>query len=260
MNIHNFANRQMCEYASIFPTVTALLDHLLFTNGNGYDVDAKRGMIYHGGRPRKYIDQYPAMTDADWDQLIAACHQKEREYSERFSARRGRAIDEAELAEDCSRYRRIAVTDEMFTEEYLYSEMVTKGKELATRRSTRAYYRPYPFSKGYCDILKLNKNTPAWFLQIVLNFCRAWVRFLNDEIETGNVWIKPSLRPVTAESKAHAEAMAKLFAAIKEDSSYDGWLDNTKEPERDYADMEYTIEYRNKIADIIPELEEMMKT
>lgn len=257
MNIHNFANRQMCEYASIFPTVTALLDHLLFTNGNGYDFDSKSGMIYQPGRPRMFIDQFPALSDADWDKLIGQCHEKERGFAERFS--RGSPIDEQDLAEDCAKYQRVSVTDEMFTEDYLYTEMVRTRDELATRSIGKSYYRPYPFHKGYCEILKLNQNTPVWFLQIAVNFCRAWVRFLTQEIDTGNVWIKPSLRPVTEESKARAAAMASLMGMIKKDSSYDGWADNIKEPQRDYADLEYTIEYRDKIAAIVPQLLKMME-
>jgi hypothetical protein len=43
-NIHNYVNRSMCEFASIFPTVISVLDHLLFVIGNGCDLDEESGL------------------------------------------------------------------------------------------------------------------------------------------------------------------------------------------------------------------------
>jgi hypothetical protein len=248
MNIHNFTNRQLCEYQSIFPTVASLLDHLLFTNGNGYDFDSKRGMIYGiKGKSRAYIDEYPEMTDEQWDALIADCHAKERKFHEQYA--RACGVDLGQLAEDCTKYKRVSVTASMFSEDDLYQQLCSMGderkKEAADRDGYPSFVRPYPMSPGYAEIFRLSKRTPEWFLQIALNLCNAWVRFLNNEIETGNVWVKPSLRPATTESQlAKSAAMAELFDSIKEDKDYDGWLDKDR-AESDYADLSWTTKHRD---------------
>jgi hypothetical protein len=244
-NIHNFANRQLCEYASIFPTVASLLGHLLFTNGNGYSVCD--GMIVDGSNVR--IDEYPKMTDAAWDVLIAKCYAKERQFAEQFA--RGKPINETELAEDCAIYQRHSVTDSDFSVPALLADLFVKMEQRQEQFPSREYYlRPYPLSKGYADVFRLNEKTPTWFLQIAYNFCIVWEMFLTKEIETGHVWLPPSQRPkveLTEAQKNVAKGMKDLFASIKSDSSYDGWLDKP-EPESDYADMEWTTEHRDLIA------------
>jgi len=252
MNIHNFANRQLCEYQTIFPTVASLLDHILFVNGNGYYFNDKTGMIIDGNR--RSIDQYPEMNDAEWDALIQSCHEKERRFAQEY-ADRGISTDPADLEADCAAYKRVAVDDSRFTAEALYADLCA----MRAAREEYSYVRPYPFSRGYADIYSLNENTPKWFVQIAVNFCNAWIRFLNEELENNNVWIKPSLRPVTEESKARAEAMAELFEMIKEDADYDGWLDKPiTEPQSDYADLDWTTKYRDSLVMIVATLETLL--
>lgn len=253
MNIHNFTNRNLCEYASLFPTVAALLDHLLFTVGNGYDVDDRTGMIVDGGNVR--IDKYPKITQKQWGELIAQCHEKERGFAERFS--RDGVVDEEHLVQNCTRYKIINVSDNDFTEDAIYADLRSMVEE---RTKERGYWgdevmlRPYPLSEQYSDVYDVNANTPAWFLQIVLNLCRAWVRFLTEELEAGRVWIKPSLRVKTEEDIAQAAIAEKLISEILGESSTAEY----KEPESDYADVTWTTRHRDMLVERVQQLEGLL--
>lgn len=262
MKIFNFANRQLCEYQTIFPTVASLLDHLLFTNGNGYEFDPKKGMLYTWqGKKKAYIDDFPTMSDVEWDKLIAACHEKERKFHERWS--NGRAIDEVALAEDCAKYKRVSVDASMFSEESMFQELREESRnrkmEAASVGRYPSFVRPYPLSPGFADIYRLNDKSPGWLLQIAYNFCKAWEKFLAQEIKYGNVWLPPSERPgaATIAEKAQAAGMAELATAIKEDKSYDGWLDRPA-PVRDYADMDYTVKHHAMIAEQAARIAKLM--
>lgn len=253
MDIFNFANRQLCEYQSIFPNVATLLDHLLFTNGNGYDYDNIRGMIYMwDGKKKMYIDQYPEMSDKKWDALIKACHEKERKFHEQYA--RSTGVDLGDLAEDCAKYKRISVDASLFSEDELYQQLRQMDREKAAEAFEsgryRSFVRPYPLSPGYADIYRLNEKTPGWFLQIAFNLCNAWVKFLDGEIRHKNYWVKPSERPAPSQRELEtAAAMDELFKILKEDASYDGWLDKKEEPQSDYADLSWTTKHRNILAE-----------
>lgn len=246
-NIHNFANRQLCEYTSIFPTVASLLDHLLFTNGNGYSF--RNGMIVDSNNVR--IDEYPEMTDAEWDKLLAACYSKERIFAQEYSS--GRPINEVELAEDCAKYQRVSVSDADFSIPSLLADLLVMEEtyqETYKLRDQDHFLRPYPLSKGYAEIYRLNEKTPKWFLQIGFNICAVWTQYLTKEIETGHVWLPPSQRPKvepTAEQIAQAEGMKSLFDMLKADKDYDGWLDKP-EPTSDYGDLHWTTVVRDQLA------------
>jgi len=256
MSIHNFTNRNLCEYALIYPTVASLLDHLLFTVGNGYDFDETSGMIFDS---RVRIDEYPALSETEWVALIAECHAKELKWATNASEyRNDGAIDKEQLAEDCLKYKIVSVDDSMFTEDALYADLVgTKAERLADDSWMNEYIRPYPLSERYSDIFNLNENTPKWFMQIALNLCKAWVRFLNEEIESNHVWIKPPLR-MEESDLAFADGMNELFDAIKDDPEYDGWADNTKERESDYGDLTWTTRHRDMLVTQVMRLEGLL--
>ena len=223
-NIYNFANRNLCEYASIFPTVVALLDHLLFTIGNGYDFDKDSGMIFNDD---VRIDEYPEMTDAEWKELIEACHAKELRWANDYVRYNPDGlINKEKLAEDCAKYKIFTVDDSMFTEESLYAELIeTKRLRIGGMDDL---LRPYPLSEKYSDVYNLNVNTPTWFVQITLNLCKAWVRFLTEELETGNVYVKP---PATLKGE-----------------QFIGSAD-------DYANLEWTTRHRDMLVTQVQRLE-----
>jgi hypothetical protein len=216
-NIYNFANRQLCEYASIFPTMVALLDHMLFTIGNGYDIDQASGMIVDGNGKR--IDEYPRMTPAKWKKLIESCREKELNFAKQFSSHYNREVDMKRIDEKCKIYKIQNVDAYCFSEERLLSEIVSRDLELKQSRWGEPHYRPYPLSEKYSDIYNLNENTPAWFLQIAINLCNAWVTFLTRAIEADDV---------------------------------------CKEKEHDYADMSYTTKHRDMLAARAAELKQLL--
>lgn len=202
-NIFNFTNQNLCEYVTIFSSVSSVLDHLLFTIGNGYNFDENRGMIYSvSGKSKKYIDEYPRKTAKGWAKLIEECHAKE----DRFKSMCPKYANSEEiLANSKARYKIHNVTAADFAEDSIYNQ-IQEVKANASGKRRVEYIRPYPLSKDYAYIFYLNKNTPSWFLQIAVNTCNAWVRFLSEELESNNVW------------------------------SGDG---------RDYADAEYTTQHRD---------------
>lgn len=260
-NIHNFANRQLCEYQSIFPNVVALLDHLLFTIGNGNEFDEETGMIFTHTDKNKWvaINEYPRMTDARWKKLIMDCHAKERKFAQQFA--NSVAINEDTVAAACAKYKIVAVNDSMFSADELYQQLREWSNERRTETimnfSPDTFVRPYPLSQDYSDIFKLNERTPAWFLQIAFNLCQAWVKFLDDEIEYKNVWIKPSLRIKRPGWEQRAESMKALFDMLRAGDSYDGWLDKP-EPETDYADLDWTTRHRNMLSHEVVRIGELL--
>jgi len=181
----NYVNRQLCEYQSIFPDTVQLLDHILFTNGTGLHVDINTGMIYEGysNKPR-FIHEYPKMSSSAWEKLIEQCHDKERNFAERYKD----IMPETEeyVAEQCAKYKQVSVDASMFSEEYLYNTLLDTAQ---ARAKDGDFLRPYPLTPGYANIFDLEENTHEWLLEIALNNCKAWERFLTEEINSNNVWI-----------------------------------------------------------------------
>jgi len=243
-NIYNYTNRQLCEYRSIFPTVAALLDHLLFTIGNGYDVNPETGMIED--MDGVAITDYPEMTLERWADLIVECHRKEHDFAIRFS--RGEEIDQEHLAEKCAAYKPVSVDASAFSEESLYADL---RKMVAERERERRYWRsevmlrPYPLSKKYSDIYNLNENTPAWFLQIGINLCKAWVRFLNEELAAGRVWTP---------SNASESLIHELMNEVEPGSTDVEY----RKPETDYADANWTTKHRDMLMNVQQKLETLL--
>lgn len=253
----NYANRQLCEFQSIFPTPASLMNHVLFTNGTECDVDQKTGRIKVMG---VFLESFPDMNDDDWQALIADCYAKERRWAEKYAY--GRSINEEELTADCAKYQRSSLGAEAFEEEVMYQSLRTqadaKKQDYLLHDMVESFVRPYPLSQGYANVFHLNKKTPQWFLQIAYNTCRAWERHLTDEINNYNFWVKPSLRPKRANHEAIAEGMKELVDKIKADVDYDGWLDKP-EPTSDYADSTWTSRTRDTIAAQAKRLGKLLK-
>jgi hypothetical protein len=237
-NIINFANRQLCEYAHIFPNVVALLDHLLFTIGNGYSFNEATGMIV--GRGGKRIDEYPALTPEDWESLIRACHK----YEDDSELRVRLDLPQEYIDGRKSVYKVQNVQESDFSEEALYQNIKAMAAE---RKSDEfdmddGFVRPYPLSEDFSDIYSINKNTPKWFLQIALNLCNAWVRFLNEELESGHVWTPPKPKNFKPERAAFlSNALGELIASLDEG--------NIEPKTTDYSDATWTAKHRDMLSE-----------
>jgi hypothetical protein len=286
-NIHNFANRQLCEYNSIFPNVASLLDHLLFTIGNGYEFDDLIGLPYYQSRKDgRSIAGYPRMTPVQWEKLIKTCHDKEcgwdNQHGNMFDdldseskivdaapeeekagiiaelaewRKKDKECREKRLADRLASYHPRSVTDADFTEEALYKQITELGSTFGDHYGSREYFiRPYPLSKDYAKIYKLNENTPKWFIQIGLNLCKAWVRFLTEEIAADHVWKKLPKKVIDSTTD-------KLVEDIINEVIGDTLVDTTKdypEPEVDYADLTFTTKHRDMLADLVQRLSALM--
>jgi hypothetical protein len=250
-NIHNFTNRHLCEYASIYPTVASLLDHLLFTIGNGYDVDNSSGMIVDGaGLP---ITEHPSMTPEEWDILIQQCHQKEKDYAVRFNA----AVlpeDLAYLEKCCEMYKVFDIDDSAFTEQALYSNLV--NMQAVRRQDDPGFYeyhlRPYPLSTAYSDIYHLNDNTPKWFLQIAINFVKAWTRFLTEAIDKNDVWEYMPYIPDPDLDKMADDIISEIMGIVP------GQAKKYPEKTTDYADIIWTTRHRDMLIKCVGQLESLL--
>jgi hypothetical protein len=256
-NIHNFVARQLCEYQSIYPTVAAILDHLLFTIGNGYGI--RNGMITDGKRP---INLYPKLNKRQWDELIQQCHDKEAQFSlqyARFDDRteEGKKERLQRLVEDCAKYYPRSVSDADFTEEALLADLhkMNARHDEEFGRGTHTYYlRPYPLSTKYSDVYNLNEQTPRWFLQIALNLCNAWVTFLQEELDSGHVWVPFSQRVKTPEDIQIEETTQELLdeMGLPPAKEY-------KEPERDYGDEGWTKQHLEMLKELSAKFTKMLE-
>lgn len=229
MNMHNFMNRQLCEYHSIFPNVASVLDHLFFTIGNGYDLHPKTGGFYSRCDESGSIDQYPEMTPEAWTALIDHCHRKEQQWATQYKK------SKADLAAKCAKYKPVAVDDSLFSAESLFRQLQDMQRHNRERKSTyggKSYLRPYPLDAQYSDIFKLNDKSPAWLLKIAINLSKAWIKFLTLSIDYKDVWVYQA--PVNPEA------------------------DSTEE-KRDYADMGYTTQHRDMLVENLPKLEMLYK-
>lgn len=172
-----------------------MLNQLLFVIGNGYDVNEETGLLVDDSG--KHLHEMRKMTQKQKDKLLAACYAKERDFYDTMKqiwgsimTSHGRDFD-AEFQEACAQYKVVDVTDEMFTEEALYKELVQRRSDLQESdfaKSESGYVRPYPLSENYSDVYNLSEKTPVWMLEIARNFCNAWVRFLKEELANNNVY------------------------------------------------------------------------
>ena len=256
-NMHNFVARQLCEYQSIFPTVAAVLDQLLFTIGNGYDV--RDGMITDG---RRRIDKYPKMNERQWNELIQECHDKEAKFSLQFAhiddIRPERKAERLQrLVEDCAQYYPRSVSDADFTEEALLADLRKMSKKYEDEfggRTHTYYLRPYPLSTKYSDVYNLSEQTPRWLLQIAQNLCNAWVTFLQEELDCGHVWLPPSQRVKTPEDIQIEETTRELLDEMGIPPAKD-----YKEPMRDYGDEEYTRQHQQMLKELSAKFAKMLE-
>lgn len=257
-NIHNFVNRQLCEYQSIFPSVASLLDHLLFTIGNGMFFSDSKGMIYDDAGI--LITDYPTMGPIAWDELIKECCVKEREYADKYAY--GEPIDEAKLAAKCAAYKVINTNNSEFTEEFLYNNLCESRSALQASKYARTQFiRPYPLSENHSLIFQLNNNTPKWFTQIALNLCKAWVKFLNEELENNNVWVfKPVEKLDISDGTYNAESVSRVLDTIRAALGINATED--EEPAQavttDWADANNTTMHRDILVQLAEKFGKML--
>lgn len=234
--IYNFANRKLCEYASIFPDTATLMEHMFFVIGNGYEIDPETGIFAERGGD--LITKSPKMTPKRWEKLIADCRQKEISFMQSYS--QVETIDEAKLEARCQKYYPRYVDEYNFTEAHFYQSIKHKARERLESRWGSKFVRPYPLSGNYSAIFKLDEKSPAWMVQLGYNLSKAWVKFLSEEIAQGHV------APDTKENTSPEDGYATLHWTQKH-------LDMLKERVEYLQNIRYAIGTKVRVAQRDPD-------
>lgn len=186
----NFVSYITTEYKSLYPRTLNLMDQILFVIGNGYEFDDNKGIpVEDNGQ---CIDSFPTLTQLQIETFVAKCKVNEEQLIRRYSI--GRTEEEIleRIKAECNNISYCTFSEQDFTEESFYSDMITQKQAYESgKRWRKEYVRPYPFCEDFSLIYRLNKNTPKWFLEISRNFCNAWAQFLSEELDSGNVSESP---------------------------------------------------------------------
>lgn len=206
LNICQAISYQMGEWPTLFHTPAKFLGHLLFTIGNGYDLDELTNSFMVGGH---FIHEFPIFDREKMREERLPFFIDDAKRSLRFkkelSERMDKEYTEEQLKKDVDDKVALHVypyilphdlTVKSFYEQikddknhpvynnYHYRLRLFKKDEDSPYR----YVRPYPLSENYSDVFELNKNSPKSLLTVAHNFCVAWSNYLKDELESGNYY------------------------------------------------------------------------
>lgn len=196
----------MGEWPTLFHTPAKFLDHLLFTIGNGYDLDELTNSFIIGGH---FIHEFPIFDREKMREERLPFFIDDAKRSLRFKKELSERIDkeytEEQLKKDVDDKVALHVYPYILphdlTVKSLYEQIKNdenNSDRLKTIRlecniiknhdSPYRYVRPYPLSENYSDVFELNKNSPKSLLTVAHNFCVAWSNYLKDELESGNYY------------------------------------------------------------------------
>jgi len=259
--ISPFMSTTMCRYASLFDSPASLLEHILFVIGNGYGL--RDGMIVDEKGVR--IDELEEPTDSEWKSIIAECHAKEAKwhasrldrYVRTLGEEEGHRVADEEFKEELKKYFPLRILNKHLSEEALYDSIVDRDR--AKDLMSYSFTRPYPLSKDYSKIFQLTDETPAWFLQLSLNFCKAWIRFLEREVVRGNFWVPLSKRHLTQEEKDQNALADEIIDEILVEEGKDPSKIVIEETEVDYADQKWTELHLSMLRECSENLSELLR-
>lgn len=196
----------MGEWPTLFHTPAKFLDHLLFTTGNGYDLDELTNSFMVGGH---FIHEFPIFDREKMREERLPFFINDAKRSLRFkkelSERMDKEYTEEQLKKDVDDEVALHVypyilphdlTVESFYEQIKNDEnhpdrlkiIRLECNIIKNPDSPCRYVRPYPLSENYSDVFELNKNSPKSLLTVAHNFCVAWSNYLKDELESGNYY------------------------------------------------------------------------
>ena len=195
----------MGEYHSIFPSAASVLGHVFFTIGNGYDMDEETQS------PIGIGDEHPIhlFPGFDKEEMSKEMMPQWRQYvEERAERKEGWELKLEELHRKLGKERECNWNKEAFIEgelakyvfpditpgdlsvDSLYQQLV--NKENNPRRldlgGEYEFVRPYPLCEDYSMVFGLSNRTPRCVKEVALNFCTAWLNYLNKELDVGRVY------------------------------------------------------------------------
>lgn len=198
----NFIAYQMGEFHNIFPRPERVLNHLLFTIGNGYDIDEETGSPVYDEKP---IHLFPPFNKEEmtrkrmpeWKRHIekrAECNEKSYGEMEDFYKSLGIVIgsewDKDEFIKgELAKHVFPDITQEDLTAESLYQQIIEEENNSMRKKfnGEYEYVRHYPLAENYSMVYMLNEKTPKCVKEVALNFCTAWLNYLNKEIECARI-------------------------------------------------------------------------
>ncbi|CAH9017236.1 hypothetical protein VPH5P1C_0165 [Vibrio phage 5P1c] len=191
--LQNYILEQQVEYPSIFPTPTSVLDHLLFTNGNGCEIENGNFLTYFSnGKKVTWVIFYSKLNDRESCIENVNRYQSEKsvddlfkmkcEMAELFCEVEGEDFDKGVLWKEAweewdSRYDNSSFVDEISWEELLdkgtLKNDILKGKYYPHLGLSPSYFKAAHFTESTCLLLKE--------LTIVLS--KAFVEVMEDIIK-----------------------------------------------------------------------------
>jgi hypothetical protein len=195
----------MGEYHSIFPSAASVLDHIFFTIGNGYEMDEETQSPIGIG-DRYPIHLFPGFNKGEmtkemmprWREEVEKRAEEEEKWElelEKIYKKVGKEWDrnwnkEAFIEGELAKYVFPEITPGDLSVESLYQQLVNEeGNPRRTEQGgEHKYVRPYPLSEEYSKVYLLSSKSPGCVRGVALNFCTAWLNYLNKELGTGRVY------------------------------------------------------------------------
>lgn len=226
-NICQAISYQMGEWPSLFDTPAKFLDHLLFTIGNGYELDESTNSFMIGdyfihefpifNRERMYQKRLPVFRDRAEESLRFIKARRERAEIEYTQEQFKKDVDDM-----VSEHVYPHITPEDLTIDSFYEQI--KNDRNYPRRlrlfkkdedCSYRYVRPYPLSMDYSYVFALNENSPKSLLTVAHNFCVAWSNYLKDELESGNYYKKNDGRGMSSTKEQTEIIKSKIDIAVE---------------------------------------------
>ena len=189
--IRQFLKESQLNYTSIYPTVTDVLIHLLFVNGNGYDfIDGNPhcDLSYNRTIPftEFYKDQKSFESCKEYyykyclDRKVAENVKQVKSYNlqnltddELYEKEYKTCTSRLDNLQDID----ILTDDDLLDINFHYDNMKSK------------YSYPYRLSENYYKVWSMNKNTEQNLLKLTIVLCKASIQYFTD-ICSGKVKLK----------------------------------------------------------------------
>jgi hypothetical protein len=195
----------MGEYHSIFPSPASVLDHILFTIGNGYHIDeVTQSPIGIGDKHPIHL--FPDFNKEEmtkemmprWREKVEKRAEEKEEWELELEKIYKKVSKEREcnwnkdefIEQELAKYVFPDITPDDLSVGSLYQQLVEEETQPMRRELSGEYeyVRPYPHSKDYSKVYLLSVKSPGCVREVAMNFCTAWLNYLNNEIECDRVY------------------------------------------------------------------------
>ena len=215
MSLNNAIARNICRYYTIFPTVESVIQHWIIVIGNGYTLDDKGifedsyneiGLNYiHETEP--IDDDFVEMSINDNTDAVKRMYGDERP-----------DLVVKKHDESKKRCRIYTIEDFQLTAESLHQDLILKHmlyKHQFRQPKDDYYLRCYPFSETYSIVHNITADHPRVLIDMSIEFCKAWARYLNDEIYNKHWDADDSKHEGESQTKQQHQDFVKTLARLE---------------------------------------------